>query len=192
VRVGAAAVVVDAHDLAVAKNDDLEEARDEAAGTEALESLAPQQHEHAVAELDHLADAIEEIYRLARRADHGALRLHLHDDATWHPAKEDAWKPCENADEVVRTMLWRADANRLRPGEMFGYGGGEALAAQLDVPLLGQVPLDALLREQGDAGVPIVAAFPEAESAQAIVAIADAILARREAGSIVKSLPLVS
>jgi ATP-binding protein involved in chromosome partitioning len=77
-------------------------------------------------------------------------------------------------------------------GEMFGYGGGEALAAQLDVPLLGQVPLDALLREQGDAGVPIVLAHPDAESAQAIVAIADAIVARREAGSIVKSLPLVS
>src|SRR4029079_11819109 len=59
-------------------------------------------------------------------------------------------------------------------GEMFGYGGGEALAAQLDVPLLGRVPLAALLREQGDAGVPIVAAFPESESAQAIVGIADA------------------
>ncbi len=77
-------------------------------------------------------------------------------------------------------------------GEMFGHGGGEALAAELDVPLLGQVPLDALLREQGDAGVPIVEAFPESEPAQVIVAIAEAILARREAGSIVKSLPLVS
>ena len=69
-----------------------------------------------------LADAIDEIYRLARRSDHRALRLHLHDDATWHPAKEDAWKACENADEVVRTMLWRADANRLRPGEMIDLG----------------------------------------------------------------------
>jgi ketosteroid isomerase-like protein len=69
-----------------------------------------------------LADAIEEIYRLARRADHRALRLHLHDDATWHPAKEDGWKACENADEVVRTLLWRADANRLRPAEMVELG----------------------------------------------------------------------
>ena len=60
------------------------------------------------------------------------------------------------------------------------------------MPLLGQVPLDPLLREQGDLGVPIVAALPESESAQAIVAIAEAIIARREAGSIVKSLPLVS
>src|SRR5258705_10102741 len=69
-----------------------------------------------------LSDAIEEIYRLARRADHRALRLHLHDDATWHPAKEDGWKACENADDVVRTLLWRADANRLRPGEMIDVG----------------------------------------------------------------------
>jgi ATP-binding protein involved in chromosome partitioning len=77
-------------------------------------------------------------------------------------------------------------------GEVFGSGGGESLAAELDVPLLGQVPLDALLREQGDAGVPIVAAHPDSDSALAIVAIAEAIGARREAGSIVKPLPLVS
>jgi ketosteroid isomerase-like protein len=68
------------------------------------------------------AERIEEIYRLARRADHRELRLRLHDDATWHPAKDDAWRPCENADEVVRTLLWRADANRLRPGEMLELG----------------------------------------------------------------------
>jgi hypothetical protein len=69
-----------------------------------------------------LSDTIEEIYRLARRADHRALRLRLHDDVTWSPAREDAWKPCSNADEVVRTMLWRAEANRLRPGEMIELG----------------------------------------------------------------------
>ena len=66
--------------------------------------------------------AIEEIFRLARRADHRTLRLHLHDDATWHPAREGAWKPCTTADEIVRTLLWRADANRLRPGEMIDLG----------------------------------------------------------------------
>jgi ATP-binding protein involved in chromosome partitioning len=76
-------------------------------------------------------------------------------------------------------------------GEVFGSGGGESLAAELDVPLLGRVPLDPLLREQGDAGEPIVGARPDSETARAIVAIAEAIDARREAGSIVKSLPLV-
>src|SRR5205814_9431247 len=76
-------------------------------------------------------------------------------------------------------------------GEVFGSGGGEALASQLDVPLLGQVRLDPLLRLQGDLGEPLVAAQPESETAQAIVAIAEAIDARREAGTILKSLPLV-
>ena len=66
--------------------------------------------------------AIEEIFRLARRADHRSLRLRLHDDATWHPAREGGWKPCTSADEIVRTLLWRADANRLRPGEMIDLG----------------------------------------------------------------------
>ena len=77
-------------------------------------------------------------------------------------------------------------------GDVFGSGGGESLAAQLDVPLLGSVSLDPLLREQGDAGEPIVASHPESATAQAIVSIAEAIGARREAGSIVRSLPLVS
>ena len=76
-------------------------------------------------------------------------------------------------------------------GDVFGSGGGEELAAQLDVPLLGQVPLDPLLRMQGDLGEPVVASHPESDTAQTIVAIAETIDARREAGSIIKSLPLV-
>src|SRR5690242_18981004 len=51
----AAAVVANARDLAVADDDDLEEARHEAARSEPLEPAAPHLHEHTVAELDHLA-----------------------------------------------------------------------------------------------------------------------------------------
>jgi ATP-binding protein involved in chromosome partitioning len=76
-------------------------------------------------------------------------------------------------------------------GDVFGSGGGEQLAADLDLPLLGTVPLDPALRESGDAGEAVVASRPSSESAQAIVTIAEAIDARREAGGIVKSLPLV-
>jgi len=68
------------------------------------------------------ADAVEQVFKLARRADHRALRQRLHDDITWHPAREGAWKPCENAEDVVRTLLWRAHANRLRPGEVIELG----------------------------------------------------------------------
>ncbi len=77
-------------------------------------------------------------------------------------------------------------------GDVFGNGGGEELAGDLGVPLLGSVPLDPVLREQGDAGAPVVSARPEAASAQAISAIADEIESlRREPAGIVKALPLV-
>jgi len=69
------------------------------------------------------AELVKEIYELARRANHRELRTHLHDDVTWHPAREDAWKACTGADEVVQTLLWRSSANRLRPGEMLELGG---------------------------------------------------------------------
>ena len=54
-------------------------------------------------------------------------------------------------------------------GDVFGSGGGEELAGDLGVPLLGTVPLDPALREQGDAGAPVVSAQPDTESARAIV-----------------------
>jgi ATP-binding protein involved in chromosome partitioning len=75
-------------------------------------------------------------------------------------------------------------------GEIFGSGGGEALAAQLGVPLLGRIPLDPRLRECGDAGEPAVLMAPDSEGAVAIAAIADEIVARRP-GGIAKPLPVV-
>ncbi len=67
-------------------------------------------------------DAVREVYELARRADHRELRTRLHDDVSWDPAREGVWKPCTTADEVVRTLLWRAEANRMRPGEVIDLG----------------------------------------------------------------------
>jgi ATP-binding protein involved in chromosome partitioning len=79
-------------------------------------------------------------------------------------------------------------------GDVFGQGGGARLAAELDVPLLGSVPLDPRLREQGDLAEPIVSAYPDAESSRAIRAIAERVAGeRRERGvGIVKSLPVLS
>jgi ATP-binding protein involved in chromosome partitioning len=51
---------------------------------------------------------------------------------------------------------------------IFGEGGGQRLADELDVPLLGQVPLTMPLRAQADAGVPLVAVDPDDPAAQAI------------------------
>jgi ATP-binding protein involved in chromosome partitioning len=52
--------------------------------------------------------------------------------------------------------------------EIFGAGGGQLLADELDVPLLATVPLTMPLREQSDAGVPLVFSDPDDPAAQAI------------------------
>jgi ketosteroid isomerase-like protein len=66
--------------------------------------------------------AVKEVYDLARRSNHKELRTRLHDDVTWHPAREGAWRPCTNADEVVRTLLWRAGMNKMRPADSIDLG----------------------------------------------------------------------
>jgi ATP-binding protein involved in chromosome partitioning len=52
--------------------------------------------------------------------------------------------------------------------QLFGEGGGQALADELDVPLLGKVPLTMPLREQADAGTPLVLVDPDDPAAQAV------------------------
>lgn len=59
--------------------------------------------------------------------------------------------------------------------DLFGSGGGEKTAAELQVPLLGQIPLEIPVREGGDRGIPIVIAQPESASAQALVQLTQAI-----------------
>ena len=49
---------------------------------------------------------------------------------------------------------------------VFGQGGGERMAAQYGVPLLGSLPLEIGIREQGDAGIPIVVSDPASHAAR--------------------------
>ena len=65
---------------------------------------------------------------------------------------------------VVENMSWFRGEDEKRY-DIFGSGGGEALANELEVPLLGQVPLVTELREGGDVGRPIVVSNPESEAA---------------------------
>ena len=60
---------------------------------------------------------------------------------------------------------------------IFGEGGGQLLADELGVPLLGKVPLSEELREHADAGTPLVLAEPDAPASQAIRAAARGIIA---------------
>jgi ATP-binding protein involved in chromosome partitioning len=57
--------------------------------------------------------------------------------------------------------------------EIFGSGGGQQLADELDIPLLGRVPLDPALREAADEGEPLVWTQPKSETSQSIVGIAE-------------------
>lgn len=84
---------------------------------------------------------------------------------------------------VIENMSWLQlpDGSRM---ELFGSGGGAELSERLSatlgagVPLLGQVPLDPLLRAGGDAGVPLVLSHPESAAATQIAAIARALTHR--------------
>jgi ATP-binding protein involved in chromosome partitioning len=84
---------------------------------------------------------------------------------------------------VVENMSWLElpDGTRM---DVFGSGGGAAVAASLskavgtDVPLLGQIPLETKVREAGDAGVPIVLSDPESPAAVALRAVAEKLTVR--------------
>ncbi|MDG2989963.1 Mrp/NBP35 family ATP-binding protein [Candidatus Synechococcus calcipolaris G9] len=62
--------------------------------------------------------------------------------------------------------------------DIFGSGGGESLAEELGVPLLGSVPLEPAVREGGDSGLPILLNYPDSASAKALRAIAQQVAAR--------------
>ena len=66
---------------------------------------------------------------------------------------------------VIENMSWFTGDDG-KQYELFGRGGGQELADELGVPLLGQIPLVQSLREGGDDGQPITVASPESESAR--------------------------
>ena len=72
---------------------------------------------------------------------------------------------------VIENMSWfRGDDGKRY--DIFGSGGGEALAEELGVPLLGQIPLLQELREGGDTGRPITVADPDSEAAKVFAEMA--------------------
>jgi ATP-binding protein involved in chromosome partitioning len=68
---------------------------------------------------------------------------------------------------LVENMAVHVCTNCGHVEHLFGQGGGERMAAQYGVPLLGSLPLEIAIREQGDVGVPVVAAAPDSAAAAA-------------------------
>jgi len=78
---------------------------------------------------------------------------------------------------VIENMsyLTLPDGSRM---DVFGQGGGEAMAKHYDVPFLGAIPLNPNVRVGGDNGHPIIVTDPNADAAQALKAAAEAVAAR--------------
>lgn len=75
--------------------------------------------------------------------------------------------------------------------ELFGSGGGQALASEIGVPLLGRIPLDPSLREAADEGNPVLEVAPDSEASRAILGLAAAVAGTRT-GAIRKPLTVLS
>ena len=78
---------------------------------------------------------------------------------------------------VIENMSWFRGDDGTRY-EIFGSGGGESLARDLGVALLGQIPLETPLREGGDQGRPVVVSHPESEAARAFAELAARVAAQ--------------
>ena len=74
---------------------------------------------------------------------------------------------------VVENMSYFACPGCGHESDIFGRGGGNAVADELGVPFLGQIPLYEPIRVGGDSGQPIVLSEPDSPAARAIVHVAE-------------------
>ncbi len=81
---------------------------------------------------------------------------------------------------VVENMSFHICSSCGRRSEIFGHGGGEAVARQAGVPFLGAIPLVRAIRAAGDHGVPIVVADPQHPQSRAFAEIAGAVKTQLE------------
>ena len=90
---------------------------------------------------------------------------------------------------VVENMSAFVDPDTGRRFELFSAGGGQRLAEELGVPLLGSIPLQPQLAELADAGRPVIVAQPDSPAAAALRQVADELL-QKTAGRTV-ALPIL-
>jgi ATP-binding protein involved in chromosome partitioning len=70
--------------------------------------------------------------------------------------------------------------------EIFSHGGGKRAAEKFEVPFLGEIPILPDIRAAGDKGMPIVAAQPKSEAADAFRALARAVAAQLQSAAMQK------
>jgi ATP-binding protein involved in chromosome partitioning len=91
---------------------------------------------------------------------------------------------------IVENMSYFVCSNCNEKHEIFGSGGGRALAERYQVPLLGSIPLSISVREGGDLGVPIVVGAPESAQAKAFLEVAGNVAAQISIGALKANKPL--
>jgi ATP-binding protein involved in chromosome partitioning len=74
---------------------------------------------------------------------------------------------------IVENMSYFVCANCRHEADIFGHGGGEKMAAELNIPFLGRVPIYQPIREGSDVGVPLMISEPDSPAAQAFMAAAE-------------------
>jgi ATP-binding protein involved in chromosome partitioning len=79
---------------------------------------------------------------------------------------------------LVENMSFYECTNCHHEADIFGHGGGEQIAAQLNVPFLGRLPLYAPIRVGSDRGIPLVIAEPNSSGTQAFMDVAEAVMAQ--------------
>ncbi len=79
---------------------------------------------------------------------------------------------------IVENMSYFVCTHCRQEADIFGHGGGERIAGDLDVPFLGRIPIYQPIREGSDAGVPLMIAEPEAPAALAFRTAAERLAAQ--------------
>jgi ATP-binding protein involved in chromosome partitioning len=95
---------------------------------------------------------------------------------------------------IVENMSYFVCSNCSERHEIFGHGGGEALAERYGVPFLGAIPLSISVREGGDLGIPIVVGAPDSPQAKGFREVAQNIAAQVSINAIKanKALPVLN
>ncbi len=91
---------------------------------------------------------------------------------------------------VIENMTGFTDPSSGTVHEIFGSGGGQLLADELDTDLLARIPIDPRLRAGSDEGTPITISEPDAPVSREIIKVADALLALAPSTVVGRSLPL--
>ena len=74
---------------------------------------------------------------------------------------------------LVENMSYYACTNCHHEADIFGHGGGEALASSMEIPFLGRLPIYQPIREGSDSGVPLIVSEPGSPAGRAFITVAE-------------------